>query len=201
MMDFNVAKAPVYSEVLVKLLQGPVYQHDRALWPVLLQHRKSVLEYFGQMAVKLYVDEVEGYAFLKPLTEEEELAWKEVFENDPPRLISRRKLTYLQTLMLVILRKWLLDHDAMRGDTRLIVSRQEIHENIKVFLPDAHNQSKQEDSVEATINKIESLGILRKLPGDEANMEINRILKARITPGELDEILSNLKEYGEKYGE
>ena len=200
-MDFNVAKAPIYSEVLVKLLQGPVYQHDRTLWPVLLQQRKAVLEYFSQMAVKLYVDEVEGYAFLKPLTEDEELAWKEEFEKEPPRLISRRKLTYLQTLMLVILRQWLLDHDSIRGDTRLVVSRQEIHEKIKVFLPDAHNQSRQEDTVEATINKIESLGILRKLPGDESNMEINRILKARITPRELDEMLSNLKEYGKKYGE
>ena len=199
-MDFNVSKAPIYSAVLVKLMRGPVYQSDQTLWHMLLQHRKAVHEYFNQMAVKLYLDEVEGHAFLKPLDEDEEIAWHDTFQSEPPRLISRRKLTYLQTLMLVILRKWLLDHDASRGDTRLVVSRQEIFERIKVFLPEVTNQSKQEDSIDATILKIESLGILRKLPGEDGNLEINRILKARITPKELDEMLTNLKDYASKYG-
>ena len=199
-MDINIAKAPIYNEVLVKLLQGPVYQHDRKLWPLLLQHRKHIMEYFSQMAVKLYVDEVEGYAFLKLLDEEEVLAWREKFENDPPRLISRRKLTYLQTLLLVLLRKWLLDHDATSGDTRLVVSRQEIFERIKVFLPEVYNQPKQEGDINAAINTTEGLGILRKLPGDDSNLEINRILKARITPAELEEMLTNLKVYAQKDG-
>lgn len=199
-MDLNINKVPTYSAVLVKLMRGPVYPSDQTLWTMLLQHRKAIHEYFNQMAVKLYLDEIEGHAFLKPLDEDDEIAWHDHFQSEPPRLISRRKLTYLQTLMLVILRKWLLDHDAARGDTRLVVSRQEIFERIKVFLPEVTNQSKQEDSIDATITKIEQLGILRKLPGEDGNLEINRILKARITPKELDEILTNLKDYASKYG-
>lgn len=198
-MDINISKAPIYSKVLVKLLQGPVYQSDEFIWHLLLQHRKSILEYFGQMAVKLYLDEVEGYAFLKPLNEEEEQQWKDQFEEEPPRLINRRRLTYMQTLLLVILRKWLLEHDANGGDTRLVVTRDEILERIKVFLPEVHNQSKQEDNVVATIKKIEGLGLLRKLAGDDENVEINRIIKARITPNELDGMLNMLQSYTENY--
>ncbi|MEM0941032.1 MAG: DUF4194 domain-containing protein [Bacteroidota bacterium] len=196
-MEINVNKAPVYSQVLVKLLQGPVYEQDQKLWRLLLQHRKGILEYFSQIAVKLYVDEVEGYAFLKPLSEDEEQTWRDLFEEDPPRLISRRKLTYLQTVMLVLLRKLLLEHDAAGGGSRLVISKQGLIEQIKDFLPEAYDQTKQERDIKAAINHSEYWGILRKLPSDETTLEINRILKARITPNELEEMLARLKSYTE----
>ncbi|MEM9338527.1 MAG: DUF4194 domain-containing protein [Bacteroidota bacterium] len=194
-MDINFQKVPKYSDVLVKLLQGPVYEHDQKLWPLLLQHRKAILEYFSQMAVKLYVDEVEGYAFLKQLNEDEEQAWKDELDENPPRLISRRKLTYLQTLLLVLLRKWLLEHDVGGGSSRLVVSKEEVIERLQVFLPDTHDHTKRERDINAAINTAEVMGVLRKLHGEDTNLEINRILKARITPNELEDMLTRLKSY------
>lgn len=192
-MEQSIKQAPVYADVLVKLLQGPVYLTDKEAWALLIQHQRHIRDYFAQLAVNIHLDEVEGYAFLKPLSEEQEEAWKENQHTEPPRLITRRRLTYIQTLLLVLLRKALLDHDAMRGESRLILTRDAIQKQVSVFLPHFTNQVKLQDTVDSAINAIDKLGILRKLATDEDSFEVSRILKARITPAELEEIEATLK--------
>ncbi len=195
MVDFDLNNVPRYHAVLVQLLKGPLYAHDQRHWDLLVQHQREVQKYFGQMPLKLHLDEVEGYAFLKPLSPEEEEAWQEEFGEAPPRLISRRKLSYGQTIILVLLRKRLLEHDAMRGDTRLILVRQEIQEMVQVFLPDETNQARLTESIDTGINKLQDIGILRALRNDPEHLEVNRILKAKVTPAELEEIITLLRTY------
>lgn len=195
MTDTDLKNVPSYSKVLTHLLKGPLYAYDKDHWHQLLHHQRSIQQYFGAMALTLYVDEQEGYAFLKPLSAEEEEMWREERDEDPPRLVSQRKLSYGHTLILVLLRKRLLEHDAQGGDTRLVIPRGEIQEMMQVFLPDETNQARLTEYVDTGINKMIDIGILRALTNDREHVEVNRILKARVTPTELENIVEDLKKY------
>ena len=67
---------------------------------------------------------------------------------------------------------------------RLVLSRDQIVELVRVFLPDGPNEARLVDQIDSTINKVVELGFLRKLkpaagtasaPG---SYEVRRILKA-----------------------
>lgn len=191
----NTLHVPAYSSVLVALLKGPLYAKDAAQWKLLLAHERDIKLYFNQLAVRLYLNELEGYAFLQPLSSTEKEQYKEETGEDLPTLINQRKLTYSMTLLLVLLRKKLLELDAQGDETRLILSQQELVDMTAIFLPEVSDEAKQLRSTERDIKKLIDMGILRKLRNDTTSFEVNRILNAKITPAELETILGKLKEY------
>ena len=65
--------------------------------------------------------------------------------------------------LLALLRKKLAEFDAGGGDTRLVLSRDEIVELVRVFLPDSSNEARLIDQIETHINKVVDLGFLRRL--------------------------------------
>lgn len=124
------------SAVLIRLLKGPLYLHrQRDLWQVLLREQHTIREYFQQLGLSLLIDEAEGYAFLKQ---------QEHDGDDPsqewPRLISRRSLSFSQTLLVVSLRKRLAEHDSEESAPRLIVTRQEIHQWLLPYFREVGNE-------------------------------------------------------------
>ena len=80
-----------------------------------------------------------------------------------PRLVARRPLSFPVSLLLALLRKKLAEFDAGGGDTRLILTRDDIVELVRVFLPDSSNEARLIDQIDAHINKIVDLGFLRRL--------------------------------------
>jgi hypothetical protein len=99
-----------------------------------------------------------------------------------------------------LLRKKLAEFDAGGGDTRLVLSRDDIVDLVRVFLPDGPNEARLIDQIEATINKVVELGFLQKLKtvggatAGPANYEVRRILKAFVDAqwlAELDERLAS----------
>jgi hypothetical protein len=72
-------------------------------------------------------------------------------------------LSFPVSLLLALLRKKLAEFDASGGDTRLVLSRDELVELVRVFLPDGSNEAKLIDQIEISINKVVELGFLRKL--------------------------------------
>jgi hypothetical protein len=84
-----------------------------------------------------------------------------------------------------LLRKKLAESDAGGGDTRLILTREQMVELIRVFLPAGSNETRLIDQLETHVNKIVELGFLRRLKpaagkgdGQAAAFEVLRILKA-----------------------
>jgi len=135
------------------------------------------------------------YAFLKNRAEPEE----EDSAPRLPRLVARRPLSFPVSLLLALLRKKLLEFDAGGGETRLVLSRDEIVELVRVFLPDGPNEARLIDQIESTINKVVELGFLRRLKPagggatGASGFEVRRILKAFVDArwlGELDERLA-----------
>ena len=98
------------------------------------------------------------------------------------------------SLLLALLRKKLIEHDA-GGNARLILSREQIADDVKVFLPDSSNEARLMDRVDADINRIVDLGFLRKLRGQENQFEVRRILKAFVDAQWLSDFEARLAEY------
>ena len=102
-----------------------------------------------------------------------------------PRLVARRPLSFPVSLLLALLRKKLAEFDAGGGQdaegVRLVLSRDDIVELIRVFLPEASNEARLMDRVDSHINKVVELGFLRRMKpaaGQPAAFEVRRILKA-----------------------
>ncbi|TRW95389.1 DUF4194 domain-containing protein [Candidatus Methylobacter oryzae] len=164
------------SALAITLLKGVIYREaDERLWLALLNLQAQVRDYMAVLGLALVLDEAEGYAFLQAKAEDGET------ETDKlPRLIARRPLSFPVSLVLVLLRKKLAEFDAGGGDTRLVLSRDEIVELVRVFLPDSSNEARLIDQIETHINKVVDLGFLRRLKtaSGPAGYEVRRILKA-----------------------
>jgi hypothetical protein len=165
------------SALIILLLKGVIYQEaDAGLWNDLLNLQARVRDYVAILGLELVLDEAEGYAFLRSRQEADDDATIKL-----PRLIARRPLSFPVSLLLALLRKKLAEFDASGGDTRLVLSRDEIVELIRVFLPESSNEARLIDQIETHLNKILELGFLRKLKptvGQTAAFEVRRILKA-----------------------
>lgn len=188
---------PELSMLMVHLLKGVLYRDDdERLWASLLRLQAQVREQAAVLLLELVLDEAEGYAFLKSRPE------ADGEEGGPrlPRLIARRPLTYPVSLMLALLRKRLAEFDAAGGDTRLVLSRDEIVELVRVFLPEGSNEARLIDQVDATLGKVVELGFLRRLKpaaggADRGHYEVRRILKAFVDAQWLTEFDARLEGY------
>lgn len=169
------------SLLLIGLLKSVLYRDDdERQWAALLELQARVRDTVVLLNLELVLDEAEGYAFLKNRPEPA--------DDDPaprlPRLVARRPLSFAVSLMLALLRKKLAEFDAGGGDTRLVLSRDDIVELVRVFLPDSPNEVKRIDQIESTIHKVAELGFLHKLKPTggtattPATYEVRRILKA-----------------------
>jgi hypothetical protein len=173
------------SFVKAKLLREPLYREDTALWDTLRSHTDDIRHYFRQIGQELVLDEGEGFAFIRQLeTETDEAA---------PRLVQKRPLSYHATLLLVCLREELLRFEASANDsTRLIKSRDDLHHLVSAFLPESNNQVRDARTFDNAITRLEDCGLLRPINPDRDAFEVMRIVKARLTPGELEDVKERL---------
>lgn len=193
-----VVPAADLSVLLISLLKSVLYRHDdERQWATLLNLQARVRDYVAVLNLDLVLDEAEGYAFLK--------SRPEPTDDDPaprmPRIVARRPLSFAVSLLLALLRKKLAEFDAGGGDTRLVLSRDDIVELVRVFLPDGPNEAKLVEQIETTINKVAELGFLQKLkpvggtPAGPATYEVRRILKAFVDAQWLAELDARLTTY------
>ena len=179
------------SSVVVPLLKGVLYREDNpGLWDALVHLQASVRDYVAILGLELMFDEAEGYAFLRSRQSEDEDGQSAI-----PRLVARRQLSYPVSLLLALLRKKLAEFDAGGGDTRLILSRDEVVELIRIFLPAGSNEVKLIDQVDGTLNKIAEMGFIRRLRGQGQMIEVRRIIKAFVDAQWLADFDERLAEY------
>src|SRR5215813_12985283 len=143
--------------VLVALMKGILErEHAPALWQGLLAHQARVRDHAAVIGLDLTLDEAEGHAYLRQ---------KPQLEGEPelPRLITRRQHGFSTSLMLALLRKKLAEHDAMSGETRLVVTLADIVDMLRLFLPATANEARLRDRVDRDIGRVVELGFLRPL--------------------------------------
>ncbi len=113
--------------------------------------------------------------------------------------MPRRQLSFPVSLLLALLRRRLAEFDQRGGDTRLVLSRTEIIDMVRVFFADTTNETKFISQIEAHLNKITELGFLKRLKsatvGSETAYEVRRILKAFVDAQWLSNFDIMLQEY------
>ncbi|MBP2320577.1 hypothetical protein JOF56_000962 [Kibdelosporangium banguiense] len=183
------------SLVVTHLMKGVVYAdgHEK-VWRHLLPLQAQVRDYVGVMGLTVVVDEAEGYAFLRSKADGED------DEQTVPRLIPRRALSFHVSLLLALLRKKLAEFDASGAETRLILTREQIVEMVRLFLPERSNEARLVDQIDTQITKIIELGFLRRITGQDATFEVRRILKAFVDGQWLAEFGQRLAEYASQLG-
>jgi hypothetical protein len=181
---------PDLSAAVIQLMKGVVYRdtHDRA-WNHLLQLQPQVRDYVEVLGLQVVIDEAEGYAFLRQRPADEDEA------GQLPRLIARRSLSFHVSLLLALLRKKLAEFDAQGGDTRLMLTRAQIVEMLRVFLPATSNEARLLDQIDAHISKAAEFGFLRQAKNGEQVYEVRRILKAFVDGQWLADFDAKLAEY------
>jgi hypothetical protein len=181
---------PDLSTPVVQLMKGAVYRdtHDKA-WQQLLQLQPQVRDYVEVLGLQVVIDETEGHAYLRqrPVGEDE--------SSQIPRLVPRRSLSFHVSLLLALLRKKLAEFDAQSGDTRLMLTRAQIAEMLRVFLPATSNEARLLDQIDAHIKKAVDLGFLRAAKSAEPVYEVRRILKAFVDGQWLSDFDARLAEY------
>jgi hypothetical protein len=180
----------VLGQLLVTLFQGVLYREaDIALWQPLVELQGRVRDHCAAIGLELILDEAEGYAYLRQ---------RPARAGGPalPRLVQRRALSYPVSLILVLLRKRLAEFDVTGEGSALVVSRDQVAEAIKLFLPDTANEARMLDRIDTHLNKVVELGFLRRLRGQDNAFEVRRILKAFVDAQWLAEFEQRLAEYG-----
>lgn len=187
-MQLNEGTEQKLSPVLIALFKGVLYQDANVvLWQSLLALQARVRDYVAVLGLDLVLDESEGYAYLrqKPQTDDESM----------PRLVQRRPLSYPVSLLAALLRGKLAQFDAAGGETRLVLTREQIVDLVRVFLPDTTNEARMLDRIDQYLNRLVDLGFLRALRGQEHQYEVMRILKTFVDAQWLSEFDERLKGY------
>jgi hypothetical protein len=182
---------PTLAVTVTQLMKGVVYRdtHDRA-WRGLLDFQPQARDYVGVLGLQIVIDEAEGYAFCRQRDPDPD-------DPDPlPRLIPRRTLSFPVSLLLALLRKKLAEFDAGGDQTRLMLTRNQIAETLRVFLPPSSNEARLADQIDAHIGKCADLGFLRPVKDSGQQVfEVRRILKAFVDGQWLADFDARLADY------
>lgn len=180
---------PELSLPVITLLKGVIYrENDEALWHSTLALQAAIRDYVAVLGLELVLDEAEGFAWLRAREGQEG-------EATLPRLMTRRQLPYLPSLLLALLRKKLAETDGSGEGQRLILSRDELVDMVRVFLPGGANEAKVSDQVMAAANRIEDLGFMRRLKNQDDMFEVRRVIKAFVDAQWLAEFDARLAAY------
>ena len=174
---------------IIRLMQGVVYRDsDEDSWQTLDRSGAGVRDHFAAIGVDVVIDDVEGYAYLRSRPDSEG-------EEALPRLVRRRALTYNVSLLLVLLRKRLVEFETGGGEGRLVLSTDQMVEMLRLFQADSTNDARVVDQAETTIRKAAELGFLRQLRNQRDQWEVRRILKAYVDAQTLSDFAAKLREY------
>ena len=184
---------------VTSLMKGVVYRdtHEKA-WRHLIPLQSRVRDYVATIGLTVVIDEAEGYAFLRSRPDED--ADSEVAGDGSdvaiPRLVHRRSLSLHVSLLLALLRKKLAEFDAQAADTKLVLTRDQIVDLIRIFLPSGTNEARLVDQIDGHIGKVVDLGFLRRVKDDNA-YEVRRVLKAFVDAQWLADLDTKLAEYAQ----
>lgn len=186
-----------YSNVLIALLKGIVYSHQEEVWNALIlpENERDVRNYFADIHLDVIIDKSEGYAYLKQQQPESSEETDDAKPEDAPKLIRKRQLTFHVSLLCILLRKYLIENDQEGESTKAILSREEIENQMKLYLKESSNEAVIHKQIDNAIRKVEDEGFLRRMKTEQEQYEVNRIIKAFVNADQIRDLLERYKEY------
>lgn len=185
-MDLNEYE---FSEALIALLKGIVNEaSDVRIWNTILEQQVYIEDYVSKIGLQLIISNQDGYAYLKQIDYREE-------QKPLPRLITKRQLKYLTSLILVLLRKELIEMNKNSDLGRYVISKTSIIEKVLPYLKDTNDEAKQRKEIETEINAIEKMGFIRLIKNSNDDYEIIPLLRTFIEVQWLQDFDEKLKAY------
>lgn len=184
---------PKYAPLLIKLLQGIVYDDDKTTWNDIIAFQQQIRNYFAVMGIELILSEQEGFAYL---SQPDNIEGEAVAV---PRLVRRMPISYEVTLLCVVLREALDEFDVKNTDARkLFLTSKDIKDRIELFFGDRTDKVKLLEKLDNYINTAVSLGFLKEIEvrSHEANnktYEVRRVLKSKMNNAKLEEIRAKMQ--------
>ncbi|QDP94870.1 DUF4194 domain-containing protein [Microlunatus elymi] len=187
----RTATEQAVSTATIDLMRGVVYREtDEDSWLTLQRHGAAVRDHFAAIGVDVIIDDTEGYAFLRSESVDDEA-------EQLPRLVKRRSLTFNVSLLLVLLRKRLVEFETSGHEGKLVLSRDQLVEILRVFLGDSTNEARVIEKIDTTIKQVAELGFIRQLRGQPNHWEVRRILKAYVDAATMADFAGKLSEYAD----
>lgn len=191
-METKPATHEPYAHVIVKLLQGVVYDDNPKTWNDLIQYRLEITQYFQKIAIDLIIEPQDRYAYLKQISIDE--------EDNTIGLVRRMPMKYELSLLCVLLRMLIDDFEVSSTEQQnLYISHKRLKEELEIFFKEKSHKVKMIKELDRYIEQAEGLGFLKVIDKetkvkDETRYEVRRIIKAKITNDKLEEFKRKLQQ-------
>ena len=181
-MPESLSQFEPYAAAVRKLLKGVIY-HDDPVWVQIRDYELPIREYLGKIGLAVHLDEIGNFAYLYDMSRDDDN------QSTLPALTTRRNLSFPDTLLLVLLRERLDEHEMRDLDgSKLILSLDELKEMIVVFMVDHPDAQKIEQNTESSIRRLARYGFLTEQR--DGRFEVRPLLRAKIGADELEGIKS-----------
>lgn len=182
-------KENMLSVIIVTLLKGVIYRDSSPdLWLNIGPLHPHIKAHGDILGLDFIIDEAEGYAFFRQKVQDEG-------DQGIPRLVQRRQLSYPVSLLCVLLRKKLIEADAGGDSNRVIITRSQVIEMMRIFMPDSGNEAKVSDQIDTALNRIREMGFVRVLETGADIYEVRRIIRAFVDAELISSLDDKLEEY------
>jgi hypothetical protein len=189
-----------WAAVCIKLLQGALYENEETeTWKLLQQYQREIAAYFEQIGISLFIEPVDGYAFLEQ---------KETEEGDSKsvKLIRHYPLTFELSLLCVLLREALEQFDVSQNTSSMLVLKaSEIRGMLSIYFKEKTDQTKLYKELNRYLNQAVDIGFLKNLndkdlskTGDtdtDPAYEVRRIVRAKVSVDFLAEFKERLQNF------
>jgi hypothetical protein len=178
-----------WSLAAVQLLRGVVYADDTKLWNIVLSSQSQLEGYFARLGLLIVIDEPEGFAFLKQMSDDELPAGY----DELPKLIRKTRLGYDATMLCVLLREELRRYEEEEvHNERCVIETSQLFDEWKSLFPPQDDEVRQLRELSAALRKLDDLGFVKKFTDEPEAWEVRRILKARLPAAELEALKAQL---------
>lgn len=178
-----------FSIPAVLLLRGVVYAEDERVWNLLLSNASRLTDYFARLGLVLIVNESEGMAFLRQMSDEETPEGYDVI----PKLFHTSRLSYKQSILCVLLREeYRRFEEEEAHDEKCVVDESVLLDQWKALRLSPGDDVKQLKEMRATFKRLDDFGFVRRFSDDPPTWEVRRILKARLPAAELESLKDQL---------
>ena len=180
-----------YSNAIIKLLRG-IIDNDDSVWQDILMYQSEIQGYLSVLGLEMIIEKEDGYAFVRQMNNEESALIS---------LVSRRRLTFEVSVVLIVIRQILEEFDSNPLESQSndkYVSAADIKEEVELFLPEKYNRVKFMRELDKYIERVVELGFLVKTKSGEMEprYKIHRIIKKKITLDDLVDFKNKWKDYG-----
>ena len=187
-----------WAAVCIKLLQGAIYENEEPdTWKLLQQYQREIAAYFDQIAISLFIEPADGYAFLEQ-KESEEGRSKSV------RLIRHYPLSFELSLLCVLLREALEQFDVSQNTSSILVLKaSEIRGMLSIYFKEKTDQTKLYKELNRYLNQAAEIGFLKNLSAKDLSKsgdvdidpayEVRRIIRAKVSTDFLAEFKDRLQ--------